>query len=69
MNFSFFRQKLSGSFKENNPSNEDGSASRVFDPADLKMLKDRAPRAKKSATKSEFVNLFRSQLSSVHRQG
>ncbi|SMX22306.1 hypothetical protein BOA8489_00397 [Boseongicola aestuarii] len=71
MDISFFRQKLSGSFKKNNGSNAifgDSGASRVFDPADLEMLKERQPRDKKSTTKSEFVNLFRSQLHQVHRQ-
>ncbi|MBT8415211.1 MAG: hypothetical protein KJO30_12860 [Boseongicola sp.] len=70
--FSFFRQKLSGSFKEDRCSKGDASdaiSSRVFDPADLEMLKNRQPHEKKTATKSEFVTLFRSQLRPLHRQG
>lgn len=72
LDISFFRRKFSGSFKKNTGLNAalgDSGSSRVFDPADLEMLKDRQPRAKKNATKSEFVNLFRSQLRPVHRQG
>ena len=69
LNISFFRQKLSGSFKNNNGSNagaEEGVASRVFDPADLEMLKNSASRRRDSTSKSELVTLFRSRLNVVH---
>ena len=68
LDISFFRRRLSGAFKRNtgfDAALDDAGASRVFDPADLEMLKERTPRDKKSTTKSEFVNLFRSQLRPV----
>lgn len=72
MKFRLFRRKLSDPFKEKHsePSNRrDVSVSQIFDPSDLEMLKNRAPKEKKPTTKSEYVNLFRSQLHSNHSQG
>ena len=69
MNISFFRQKLTGTFQNKQRSTEasaDSGMSRVFDPADLEILKNSSPKKREAARKSEFVALFRSRLNVVH---
>lgn len=68
LKLSFLRQKLCGAFMNTDCSDlgsADGGRSRVFDPADLEMLKTSASVKRDKTSKSELVTLFRSRLNVV----